>query len=185
MIQAGARGENNVTVAKIRHVMHSANVIPVAIGTKNASATERTPHVLMTSQSILLVSFIRMLLPAAFGWIAVMSPERPIPCPKWKWRCATSRDATRLSRSPTPQFPKRKTLLYRSSVRLLSTWFNTNDYRGNYCCPCLTIAAEELRFQGQSIQTLAICVAPVNGGFYFAVTGEIAHLRMEHKCYKL
>ena len=57
----------------------------------------------MTSRANELASLAIKDEPAALGWIAAISPDRPIPCPKWKCRSATSLDAMRASLSPTPQ----------------------------------------------------------------------------------
>lgn len=42
------------------------------------------PDILIMSNAKLLVNFIITLEPAALGCIAVISPERPIPCPNLK-----------------------------------------------------------------------------------------------------
>ena len=39
-----------------------------------------SPEILMASRARLLASVISRLEPAALGWTAVMSPDRPMPC---------------------------------------------------------------------------------------------------------
>ena len=59
----------------------------VTFQTKNVSDQIKhlyKPDILIMSNAKLLVNFIITLEPAALGCIAVISPERPIPCPNLK-----------------------------------------------------------------------------------------------------
>ena len=64
------------------------------------------PANLMISNTKELVNLLSSDDPAALGCTSAISPDRPIPWPKWKWRSATNDDAILASLSPTPQFSR-------------------------------------------------------------------------------
>ncbi len=62
------------------------------MGITSAWLIVRRPSLWIASSTSSLVNLFNNDEPAAFGWTALISPERPIPCERNEWRRATKEE---------------------------------------------------------------------------------------------